>query len=66
MIPYGRQFIDEEDIQAVIKVLQSDWLTTGPKISELERAFAECVNAKEAVAVSNGTAALHSAMFGKQ
>ena len=63
MIPYGRQFIDEEDIQAVIKVLQSDWLTTGPKISELERAFAECVNAKEAVAVSNGTAALHSAMF---
>jgi perosamine synthetase len=63
MIPYGRQFIDEEDIQAVIEVLQSDWLTTGPRISELEKAFGECVNAKEAVAVSSGTAALHSAMY---
>jgi perosamine synthetase len=63
MIPYGRQFIDEEDIQAVIEVLQSDWLTTGPIISQLEQAFAEFVNAKEAVAVSSGTAALHSAMY---
>jgi perosamine synthetase len=63
MIPYGRQFIDEADIQAVIDVLQSDWLTTGPGISEFEQAFAECVNAKEAVAVSSGTAALHAAMF---
>ena len=63
MIPYGRQLIDEEDIQAVIEVLRSDWLTTGPRIIEFEQAFAECVNAKEAVAVSNGTAALHSTMY---
>jgi perosamine synthetase len=63
MIPYGRQFIDEADIQAVIDVLQSDWLTTGPRICEFEQAFAECVNAKEAVAVSSGTAALHAAMY---
>ena len=63
MIPYGRQVIDEEDVQAVIDVLRSDWLTTGPSISEFEQTFAECVKAKEAVAVSSGTAALHAAMF---
>lgn len=63
MIPYGRQFIDEDDIKAVIEVLQSDWLTTGPKIEEFENVFAAFVGAKYAVAVSNGTAALHSAMY---
>jgi perosamine synthetase len=60
MIPYGRQSIDEEDIQAVVEVLRSDWLTTGPKVDEFERAFADFVGAKEAVAVCNGTAALHA------
>jgi perosamine synthetase len=64
MIPYGRQTIDEEDIQAVVKVLRSDWLTTGPKIAEFEKAFSRYVGARYAVAVSSGTAALHCAMYG--
>ncbi|ATP58004.1 UDP-4-amino-4,6-dideoxy-N-acetyl-beta-L-altrosamine transaminase [Pedobacter ginsengisoli] len=59
IIPYGRQDITEEDIQAVIHTLKSDYLTQGPKIAEFEHAFAEYVGAKYAVAVSNGTAALH-------
>jgi len=63
MIPYGRQSIDEEDIQAVVEVLRSDWLTTGPKVEEFEQAFAQYVGIKEAVAVSSGTAALHAAMY---
>jgi len=63
MIPYGRQFIDEEDIRAVVETLRSDWLTTGPSVGEFEQAFAGFVHAKEAVAVSSGTAALHAAMF---
>jgi perosamine synthetase len=63
MIPYGRQFIDKDDIDAVVDVLQSDWLTTGPSVGEFEAALAACVNAKEAVAVSSGTAALHAAMY---
>jgi UDP-4-amino-4,6-dideoxy-N-acetyl-beta-L-altrosamine transaminase len=58
-IPYGKQNITQEDIEAVIEVLQSDYLTQGPKIKEFEDAFASYVNAKYAVAVSNGTAALH-------
>jgi UDP-4-amino-4,6-dideoxy-N-acetyl-beta-L-altrosamine transaminase len=58
-IPYGRQHITEEDIQAAIEVLHSDYLTQGPKIGKFEKAFAEYVNAKYAIAVSNGTAALH-------
>jgi perosamine synthetase len=61
-IPYARQWIDEEDIRAVAEVLRSDWLTTGPKVVEFEKAFARFVGAREAVAVSSGTAALHSAM----
>jgi perosamine synthetase len=61
-LPYGRQYIDEDDIQAVVEVLRSDWLTTGPKVDEFEQAFAEFVGAAHAVAVSNGTAALHAAM----
>ncbi|MEP7286099.1 MAG: UDP-4-amino-4,6-dideoxy-N-acetyl-beta-L-altrosamine transaminase [Chloroflexota bacterium] len=62
-LPYGRQWIDDEDIAAVVAVLKSDWLTTGPKVGEFEQAFAEFAHAREAVAVSNGTAALHAAMY---
>lgn len=61
MIPYGRQSIDEEDIQAVVDVLRSDYLTTGPKIAEFEQTVADYVGAKYAVAIANGTAALHAA-----
>jgi perosamine synthetase len=61
-IPYGHQLIEDDDIQAVIDVLQSDWLTTGPRVTEFESAFAECTDAKAAVAVSSGTAALHCAI----
>ena len=60
-IPYGRQHISEEDIDAVVEVLRSDFLTQGPKVGEFEQAFAEYVGSKYAVAVSNGTAALHLA-----
>jgi len=63
MIPYGRQHVDAEDIQSVVEVLQSDWLTTGPKVGEFEGAFADFAGAKSAVAVNSGTAALHAAMF---
>jgi len=59
IIPYGRQEITEEDIKAVIQTLQSDFLTQGPAIAEFENAFAKYVGAKYAVAVANGTAALH-------
>lgn len=62
MIPYGRQTIEEDDIQAVVEVLRSDWLTTGPKVEEFEEAFAEYVGAKYAVSFSSGTAALHGAI----
>lgn len=58
-IPYGRQSITQEDVDAVVEVLKSDWLTQGPNIKRFEEAFAEYVGAKYAVAVSNGTAALH-------
>src|SRR5436309_14140733 len=63
LLPYGRQAIDEADIQAVVDVLRSDWLTTGPKVGEFEDAFAAQVGAKYAVSVSSGTAALHAAAF---
>jgi perosamine synthetase len=63
LLPYGRQQIDDDDIAQVIDVLRSDWLTTGPKVDEFERAFAEFVGVEHAVAVSNGTAALHAAMY---
>ena len=62
-IPYGRQWIDDEDIQAVVNVLKGDFLTTGPKVSEFEERLAEYTGAKYAVAFSNGTAALHGACF---
>jgi UDP-4-amino-4,6-dideoxy-N-acetyl-beta-L-altrosamine transaminase len=58
-IPYGRQNITDEDIEAVVNVLKSDFLTQGPSIKLFEDAFAKYVGAKYAIAVSNGTAALH-------
>lgn len=58
-IPYGRQFINQDDIDAVVATLQSDYLTTGPKVKEFEEKFAGYIGSKYAVAVSNGTAALH-------
>lgn len=58
-IPYGKQHITEADIKAVVETLTSDFLTQGPKIAEFEKAFAEYVGSKYAVAVANGTAALH-------
>jgi len=58
-IPYGRQSITQKDIDAVIETLKSDYLTQGPKILEFEKAFANYVDSKYAVAVANGTAALH-------
>jgi perosamine synthetase len=63
LLPYGRQSIKEDDIQAVVDVLRSDWLTTGPKVAEFEEAFAGWVGAKHAVSFSSGTAALHGAAF---
>ncbi len=62
MIPYGRQQIDEADIAAVVDVLRSDWLTTGPRVAEFERAVADYTGAAHAVAVNSGTAALHAMM----
>ena len=62
-LPYGRQSIDEADIQAVVDVLRSDWLTTGPKVEEFEEAFAERVGAAHAVSFTSGTAALHAAAY---
>lgn len=59
IIPYGKQHITEEDIRVVIETLTSDYLTQGPKIAEFETAFANYVGSKYAVAVANGTAALH-------
>jgi len=59
MIPYGRQNITQEDIDAVVKVLKSEWLTQGPNIKKFEDAFANYIGCKYALAVSNGTAALH-------
>src|SRR5215475_13686688 len=63
LLPYGRQSITEEDIQAVITTLRSDWLTTGPRVEEFEEAFATWVGARYAVCFSSGTAALHAAAF---
>lgn len=60
-IPYGRQDISREDIQAVVRVLESDWLTQGPDIEEFEQAVADYCGAKYAVAVNSATSALHIA-----
>ncbi len=62
-LPYGKQSLSEGDIQAVVEVLRSDWLTTGPKVAEFEERFAQQVGAKYAVAYSSGTAALHGATY---
>lgn len=59
VIPYGKQHITEEDIQVVIEALKSDYLTQGPRIAEFEENFAKYIGAKYALAVANGTAALH-------
>src|SRR6185295_16072325 len=61
MIPYGRQDIDEADIAAVVEVLRSDWLTTGPTIERFEESVRRRVGAAHAVACANGTVALHLA-----
>ncbi len=61
IIPYGKQSIDEKDIQAVVDVLRSDWITQGPAVEKFEKDLAAYCGAKYAVAVSNGTAALHIA-----
>jgi UDP-4-amino-4,6-dideoxy-N-acetyl-beta-L-altrosamine transaminase len=61
VLPYGRQWIAEEDVQAVIEQLRGDWLTQGPTIAKFEAALCELTGAKFAVAVSSGTAALHLA-----
>lgn len=63
LLPYGKQFVDQKDTQAVIDVLQSDWLTTGPTIVEFEKQFAERVGAVHGVAVNSGTAGLHCAVY---
>jgi len=63
MLPYGRQEVDEADIQAVVEVLRGDWLTNGPTVARFEQAFAEVVGARFAVAFSSGTAALHGAAY---
>ena len=62
MIPYGRQSISEDDIEAVLRSLRSDFLTCGPEVEAFEKEFAAFVGAKHAVAVCNATAALHLAM----
>lgn len=62
-IPYGKQYIDENDIKSVNEVLKSPYLTTGPKVEEFEKKLCELTGAKYAVAISNGTAALHAACY---
>ena len=62
IIPYGHQWIDEEDIEEVVKVLKSDWITSGPKTKEFEDALCKYVGCKHAVAVNSGTSALDIAV----
>ncbi|MDT8903905.1 UDP-4-amino-4,6-dideoxy-N-acetyl-beta-L-altrosamine transaminase [Anaeroselena agilis] len=61
MIPYGRQSISDDDIEAVVRVLRSDWLTTGPNVKEFEDKVARYCGARHAVAVNSATSALHIA-----
>jgi perosamine synthetase len=63
LLPYARQSLAADDLATVLEVLNSDWLTTGPRVAEFERALAAFVSVREAVAVSSGTAALHAALF---
>ena len=60
-LPYSRQSIDDEDIAAVVEVLRSDFLTTGPRVAQFEEALADFTGVAHAVAVTSGTAALHAA-----
>ncbi|HYM04087.1 MAG TPA: UDP-4-amino-4,6-dideoxy-N-acetyl-beta-L-altrosamine transaminase [Stellaceae bacterium] len=61
ILPYGRHAIDQDDIDAVVNVLRGDWLTTGPIVTQFERALADYCGANDAVSCANGTAALHLA-----
>ncbi len=61
-LAYGRHEVDDDDVDAVVEALRSEWLTTGPRVEEFERLFAARVGAAHAVAVNSGTAALHAAM----
>lgn len=63
LLPYGRQWISEEDIQAVVAALRSDWLTSGPRVEEFEGRFAAMTGARHAVAMNSATSALHVAML---
>ena len=63
LLPYGKQSIDEDDIKSVVDVLRSDFITTGPKVEEFEKCFADFVGSKYAVSFSSGTAALHGSIF---
>lgn len=63
LLPYAHQTIEEDDVQAVVAALRSDWLTTGPAVEAFERAVASAVESRHAVAVNSGTAALHAAVF---
>ena len=60
-LPYGRQWIDDDDVAAVVECLRGDWLTQGPRVDRFEQALCEATGANYAVAVSSGTAALHLA-----
>jgi perosamine synthetase len=60
-LPYGRQLVEDDDVQAVVRALRSDYLTTGPEVEAFERELAEACGAGHAIAVSSGTAALHCA-----
>src|SRR5262245_10434175 len=62
-IPYGRQSLDQADLEAVAEVLRGDWLTQGPAVTAFEEAIAEACQVPHAVAFSSGTAALHGAAF---
>lgn len=63
LLPYGRQCVDEADVQAVVNVLRGDWLTTGPMVNVFERAIADYIGVEEAVVVNSGTAALHVSAY---
>ena len=60
-IPYGRQWIEDDDVAAVVRCLEDSWLTQGPRVAEFEAALVEATHARNAVAVSSCTAAIHLA-----
>ena len=64
-IPYGKQHIDNDDIEGILETLKSDFLTQGPKVNEFENKFAKYIGVKYAVAVSNATSALHLSVLAK-